>query len=211
MFKQFTFLFFIFSIIILDSCKNEENFYLQVSPEALEWVASYQEEGQEMIYVNSANDTTILTVTHKTSTIHQYVDCNRDGEPKQCSSQSVIISFPDEFDSPTAYLTVGIGMLARSDVRIMPLNTGGSRVLSAGRIDVETNEVWTESDTHFIASYSDSYSYEDNTYEAIMITTITNENLPTGGFVVPKEMVYAKNGGILTWQDYDGVTWNLVL
>lgn len=213
--KKIFFLSLIATIAFLSTCKNDDDgldsdpFYQQISAETLKWIESYQAEGQEIIYVNASNDTTRLTIDYiNNSATPSYIDCTRNNETVQCDYRSVYINFPDEFDPTSKKMNVTIALIANYDVRIMPTQSG--LVLSAGRFDDETKEVKTESDTHFEVSYSTSYNYSGNNYEAITINTLTTENLPTGGSVPPKKLVYAKEGGILTWDDYDGVTWNLV-
>jgi len=213
--KKILFLSLISTLLFLSSCKKDDNnlnsdpFYQQISDETLKWIKSYEAEGQEIIYVNSSNDTTKLMVDFMSDlTTPFYVDCMRDGEIVQCDYKNVSIDFPNEFDPPNEKMEISIALFANYDVRIMPTRSGV--VLSAGRLDDETKEVKTESDTHFEVSYLANYSFSGNTYEAIIINTLTTENLPTGGSVTPKSMVFAKAGGILTWDDYDGVTWDLV-
>ncbi len=175
----------------------------------MKWIQSYEAEDQEIVYVNASNDTTRLTVNYISDLgTPTYIDCTRENETVQCDYKTVSINFPDEFDPPNKKMNLTIALIANYDVRIMP--TSGGLVLSAGRLNDETKEVKTESETHFQTSYSANYDFLGNTYEVVIINTLTTENLPTGGSVPPKSMVFAKEGGILTWDDYDGVTWNLV-
>jgi len=214
--KKLFFLSLTMTLLALSSCKNDDDSnnnssFPMISEETLLWLATYETEGQEINYVNAsnANETTKLTIDFiNYSGTPNYIDCTRNNESTQCEYREAIIGFPDEFDPPSKNMALTVSLFANFDVRIMPSN--GGIVVSAGRFDDDTNEVRTESDTHFEVSYSDSYSYRGNTYEAITINTLTTENLPTGGSVPPKKLVYAKEVGIVTWDDYDGVTWNLV-
>jgi len=46
--------------------------------------------------------------------------------------------------------------------------------------------------------------------KAIFITTISIDNLATGGTIPPKRMIYVKGSGIVEYDDYNGNTWILV-
>jgi hypothetical protein len=208
---KFLFLAFVISATAF-SCSNDDEdsgdpLFYDLSDEMLGWISPFENEGQTFQYINSADPTqtnTIEVTGMSNTTTTEYADCQRNGQTVQCEFETVTITFPSEDET----IKLTIFLFAEDEMRLMPSN--GGIVVSAARLNENSEEIYSESEENFDISYSTDFSYNGQTTSAVTVTTISNENLATGGTILPKRFTLVKGVGIWTWREYDDTNWLIV-
>lgn len=192
-----------------DSNGQTQDLNNRINEATLEWISTFDEQGKKITYINDANESVELELDF-VSDLNEvfYTDCQVNGVTKECELEVVVIKFPEESQFENRSMFISIALFAEDEIRIMPDNSGGI-VISAARYNENTGAIRTENSDNFSVVFDPEFEYENELRKAILIETLSIENLANGGSIPPKRLILVKGIGIVEWDDYVGNTWRL--
>lgn len=173
-----------------------------------DWISTFDRVDEVITYKNSLDSTAQVVVERTFDLADQtYISCRYDNQSAQCESESINLAFPTNTHPDNFQIYVSIWLFGPEQLRIMANRVGIDPSLALFEDDPE--EIITEIETNFTASYDANYTYNNVNSPAVIVETITLENAVAGAIIPPKRLVLVKGFGLVEWDDYNGNTWTL--
>ncbi|MEO1259893.1 MAG: hypothetical protein AAFZ15_13960 [Bacteroidota bacterium] len=194
-----------FATLFLISCEEDdpvqtEKFNYWVSDDLLRWISLFEDK-KTFLFSNEAGDTNSVNVDlFLEPTPTTWVDCERDGGPKQCELRSATLQFNSTSDT-TMYLS--LLLIGEDHIRIMPYR-GTAITEEVLRLDEDVNEFRVNE--KYNATYVEDFNYNGQTAPAFIAENVVEEFL---SYVPPKSFTLVKGIGITEWTDFRGNVWKL--
>lgn len=212
---QLLLLLFILGASVFSGCSLEEDPVPQIEEtlfnikdEFKGWLLPFDTVDRNISYKNSL-DSVAFVVIERTFDFSErtYADCRVDGRLSQCEFESVNLAFPEDTHPDNFQPYVSIFLFGPNELRIMANRVGLDASLA--RFDEDPNEIFSELEDNFSASYDSSYVHNGIPRQAVIVETITLSDVVSGAIIPPLRMVLVKGIGMVEWEDYNGNTWIL--
>lgn len=173
-----------------------------------DWIIPFDSVGQVIPYKNSEDSVAMITVERTYNrNVQDLTGCRVDDRQAQCELQSINLAFPEDIHPDNFQTFISIFVIAPNEVRIIANRVGINA--SVAILDGDTNVIDTDFPDNYEVSFQPSFFYNGLNSPAIIMETISFENIPEGVIIPPKRMVFLKGIGIIEWEDYNGNTWML--
>ncbi len=176
-----------------------------------DWILPFNEVDQEIIYQNRIDaNATATVVVERTFDLEErsYVDCRVDSQQAQCESESINLAFPGNTNTMGFQVYVSIFLFGPNELRVMA-NRVGINASIARFEDDDPEEITSELQDNYSASYEENYAFNGMEIPAVIIETISLDGAVAGAIIAPLRMVLVKGIGVVEWDDYNGQTWVL--
>ena len=191
-----------------DPLPIEEEVAFDIKDEFRDWISSFDRLNEEINYKNS-EDSVVQVIVERTFDLSEriYIDCNYDNQQARCESESINLAFPTNIHPDNFQVFVSIFLFGPEQLRIMANRVGINASLALFEDDPE--EITTELEDNFEASYVPNFTFNGVNSPAVIVETITLDNVVAGAIIPPARMVLVKGFGLVEWDDYNGNTWIL--
>ena len=191
-----------------DPIPNQEEILYNIKDNFRDWISSFDRVNEMITYKNS-EDSIVQVVVERTFdlTERSYINCRYNDQVAQCESESINLAFPANTHPDNFQVYVSIFIFGPEQLRIMANRVGIDPSLALFEDDPE--EITSEIEDNFEASYDANFTYNSVNSPAVILETISLENVVIGAIIPPSRMVLVKGFGLVEWDDYNGNTWIL--